>query len=425
MKVALIYSFKESSWFSCTVINKNIRKAYDKLFGEENIIHIHYGHDRLIKNSDIKLLIEEQVEKLIFIDHKPTPINFLEKFIRINNFDEYNPDYIIHVFGDYPLYLKEWRSVNEILEGKSVKYICASKKQKLFLEKFVVQKDIIFICPFPVNNEQFKLDNSKRANLRSKYDIDEDSKVFLFTGRLSYQKRIIELIQCFKKAIETNLIKDNSRLVIIGEFDNLGFPYLNQTHIEGEYFRQVDRQVNNDKYKDNIVFTGSIDNYLLNDYYNMADYYYSLSTYHDEDYGMSVAEAGCSGLPLILTNWAGYHSFKISRMPEACELVNVELTSTLPTFKSEDVQKAIEKMTKLTINKSEVSKHYIDEFSVEACAKKLEGIIEAKVLNYECGTDLMIQLTNKQFMKGNLFLMSESSNEFNDLYKRAYDVYAE
>lgn len=425
MKVALVYSFAQSSWFSCTIINKNIRKAYDELLGEENIIHLHYGHDRKVSTKDIKYMISENVEKIIFIDHKPTPINFLENLFKLNEGTTFDPEYIIHVFGDYPLYLREWRSVNEILEGKRVKYICASAKQKNFVEKFIKQNEIIFVCPFPVETKQFRFDHSKRELMRENLGIKPHEVVFLYTGRLSYQKRIKELIVNFKECLRSQKINNDSKLVIVGECDSLGFPYLDQMHLEGEYFRVLDTETREDPaLMDKIILTGSIKNRLLNDYYNLADYYVSLSTYHDEDYGMSVAEAGCSGLPLVLTNWAGYFSFQLSDHKDFCELINVELTKGLPHFDNLEVQSAIEKMSKSSHSHEEISRVYRENFSVEACALKLGKILTLASVEYECGTDFMVQLTNQQFIKNNLMFVSETTKEFNNIYSRAYDVYA-
>jgi glycosyltransferase involved in cell wall biosynthesis len=425
MKVALVYSFTQSSWFSCTIINQNIRKAYDLLLGEENIIHVHYGHDRKVSSDDIKELITKGVDKVIFIDHKPTPINFLQNLSRLAEAKNFDPEFVIHVFGDFPLYLREWRSVNELLEGKRVKYICASEKQKLFVEKFLKQPDIISVCPFPVDTNKFKYDATNIEKTREHLGIGIQDPVFLYTGRLSYQKRIKEMISLFKESIKQSIISADSKLVIVGEFDKLGFPYLDQQQLEGEYFRMIEVELSTDpELSKNIVLTGNVKNNRLNDYYSMADYYFSLSTYHDEDYGMSVAEAGCCGLPLVLTNWAGYYSFQMPEHKEYCEFVPVKLTRSLPEFKNDDVLGAIKKMCSSRFSHEDISKDYASEFSVSACSRKLGLILDKKSVPYECGTDFMVKLTNYQFIKNNQMFMSETTKEFNSIYYKAYDVYA-
>ena len=122
MKVALVYSFADSDWFSCTVILKNLLKSYHQLYGTENILEIDYGESRYVSQTDLETLIDQKIEKIVFLNHKPTPINFLKKLevIEGGKLSE-SREYIIHVFGDFPLYLQEWRVVFEALENKKVK----------------------------------------------------------------------------------------------------------------------------------------------------------------------------------------------------------------------------------------------------------------------------------------------------------------
>lgn len=425
MKVALIYSFKESDWFSCTVINKNLRKAYTEIYGDENIIHINYSRKRHVELSDLKCVINT-VDKLIFIDHKPTPINFLEKLSKLDNGLSEDREYIIHVFGDYPLYLTEWRSVNELLQGENVKYICASFKQKKYLEKYISQPEIIFTSPFPVNTKRFNLNSINRNKIRAQLEIQEDELVFIYTGRLSYQKRISDMITLFLESLENGNIPKSSKLLLIGEFDLLGLQYLNYSQIHGEYFREIESVLKKSPtFSENIKFLGALKNSELNDYYNAADFYYSLSTYHDEDYGMSVAEAMCTGLPAVLTNWAGYSSFQLKDYSQLCSLVPVALNKFMPILDKKMASHKLKMIAKESFNRKEISNIYDSEFSIPACAKKLENIINTSVPAFTRGTDLMVQLTNEQFIKGNEIFRLETNREFNSFYFKVYDVYAE
>lgn len=426
MKVALVYSFEESEWFSCTVINKNLRKAYMELFGEENLVHINYKRNRQVSISDLKKISSENVEKIIFIDHKPTPIDFLKELKNLEQEKKDSKEYIIHVFGDYPLYLTEWRSVNELLLGKKVKYICASEKQRKYIQKYMVQKEIVFVSPFPVDPRHFNYDARNRVKLRSELGIKPNEKVMIYTGRLSYQKRISELVDLFLCSIKKEKISKDNKLLIIGKYDLLGLQYLSYSQIYGEYFRSVDKILR--KYpglEDHVIFYGEVENEKLNDYYNLADYYVSLSTYHDEDYGMSVAESLCSGLPALLTNWAGYSSFQIQSNRDYCELIPVELGKYMPNIDMESAQASLIKTLNFKYNREEVSNLYIENFGVKACSKKLGTIIDSDVENYVGPTELMIQLTNEQFLKGNEIFRLETNREFNSFYFKAYDVYVE
>ncbi len=422
MKVAIVYSFKPSEWFSCTIINKNLRAAYESIYDE--IMYIDYTRKRTVEEEDLKALAESGIEKIIFIDHIPTPVDFLLKLKKFEPECFERLEYTIHVFGDFPLYMPEWRSVFELLEDMPVKFIAASKKQKLFVEKFIPQKDIIFVSPFPVGESEFSYDAKKREGFRTELGLKNET-VFLYTGRLTYQKRITDMIEIFCEQLIAGKIARDSYFYIVGGVDTLGVPYLGVSQLLGEYYRQIQKTLA--KYSDvsdRVILTGRVENSDLKKYYCMADCYLSLSTYHDEDYGMSVAEALCSGLPAILTNWAGYQSFQLSERPELCRLVDTRLEQDLPQFDREQAKGLLADF-KSTFNREEISKLYLENFGVNACAQKLKEIQDTKFESFKGSSPFMKRVTNEQFLRGMEVFKNELNREFNDLYFEAYDVYAQ
>ncbi len=425
MKVALVYSFEESSWFSCTIIVKNLLASYERVFGKENITHINYSHNRHVASSDIEVLAKSDISKVIFIDHKPTPVNFLIKLAAAEKNISTEREFIIHVFGDFPLYLVEWRTVFEKLKGRSAKFICASQKQRNFIRKFFKQDEIQFVSPFPVQLDSFYHSDKARKSKREELGLSKE-KVFIYTGRLSLQKRITELIELFGEALRTKRIESNSKLLIVGKTDELGVPYLDHNLICGEYFRSIDKAIIElGEFADNIICTGVINNKELVNYYNAADHYLSLSTYHDEDYGMSVAEALCCGLPATITNWAGYRSFQLEGHEQFCQLVPVELSEYLPKIDSDCFLNLLSKTKDLNIDRSEMSKVYTEHFSVASCADNLRSISEAKVEFFSESSEAMVSLTNEQFLRGNLIFKQQDSKKYNKRYFEVYDVYSE
>ena len=89
MKIALVYSFKESEWFSCTVIVRNLVEAYKKAVGAENVTSFHFGHNYIISEEDIRTMANGEFDRIVFIDHKPTPTAFLEMHERKKEFHLY------------------------------------------------------------------------------------------------------------------------------------------------------------------------------------------------------------------------------------------------------------------------------------------------------------------------------------------------
>ena len=426
MKVALVYSFKESDWFSCNVIVNNLKLAYSEIFNEENIVHANYRRDRFVSKQDLTK-VHEEVEKVIFIDHKPTPVNFLEKLQFLDGGKiSTSREYIIHVFGDFPLYLTEWRTVFSILKGCSVKLICASEKQKKYIQNYFNQKEIIFESAFPVVKEEFFFESRNRDKLRNSYGIKKDEFVFLYTGRISYQKRVVDLIHAFYNALDKKQIDDKSKLMIVGPFDNLGVLYLGLEKFYGEHFREVDAAIqSNPKYSHLIKLVGEVEHEQLNDIYNAADCYVSLSTYHDEDFGMAVAEALMTGLPAVLTNWAGYKSFQIEDQKKMCELVDVKLSRLLPEIDLESVGPMLAKIQQLKFDRKLFSNHVEKHFSVESASLKLKNILESKVEPFEKRSDLMVYLTNESFINGIRLFKSNHDLSFNEYYFEVYKAYVE
>lgn len=426
MNVAIVYSFKPSDWFSCTVINKNLRAAYEAYFGSSNILHIDYSHDREFADSDLDKLISNQIKKIIFIDHKPTPIDFMKRLIQKNKEYAQQVEYSLHIFGDFPLYLNEWRALFLLMQDYHLKFLVASKKQKLLLDKFLQQSKLIEVSPFPVDEKKFSFNLKKSEKARLDLGLGRE-KVFLYTGRLSYQKRIVELITLFLQLLRDKKIEPDSKLILVGAIDSLGVPYLSAPQILGEYYRSIHMTLADyPDFKDNIFLVGKIDNSRLKNYYLAADCFLSTSTYHDEDYGMAVAEALCSGLPAILTDWAGYSSFQLESQPEFCQLVPTKLTTVGPQFDVEAFQQKIMAFKREHFSREEISKVYSETLGINQCAINLGAINKGNFEKFGETSDFMKRITNEQITRGPQdTFRSENNREYNDLYFEAYDVYAE
>ena len=171
MNIALVYSFKESEWFSCTVIVRNLVEAYKKAVGAENVTSFHFGHNYIISEEDIRTMANGEFDRIVFIDHKTTPTAFLEMWKSQDKDYSLLPELIVHIFGDFPLYLREWRTFNQIMKSKKLKFICASERQKRYLSNYYHQDEIFYVSPFPVNVEAFSGEESKNTslNIRKKY----------------------------------------------------------------------------------------------------------------------------------------------------------------------------------------------------------------------------------------------------------------
>lgn len=311
--IALIVKEEVSSWKSCQSITSNLEKVYRILFEKDEIVLIKVPQNFNRYNayniaSEIKL---KDIEQIFWLDHKPNAAILLDALDRVytNVSFEKKPKLNIHLFGDFVLDCLGWQQVGVALANWPLHFFVASKKQQELVESFFVSdKKIVSVIPFPVDEKSFYYDSTEglRKKFREKLSVDENDLVLVYTGRISYQKNIEMLVKTFSTA--QVLFQKKVHLWIIGEWDDILMPYSGKFGPLGSFYAQFNGT--SEKYlNNNIKFLGKLDSKQLLESYNAADMFISLSTYNDEDYGMSPAEAMSCGLPCLLSNWGGYSSF--------------------------------------------------------------------------------------------------------------------
>jgi glycosyltransferase involved in cell wall biosynthesis len=154
--------------------------------------------------------------------------------------------------------------------------------------------------------------------------------------------------------------------------------------------------------------------------YNACDLFGSLSLYHDEDYGMSPAEALSCGLPAILSDWGGYSSFADDK--KICELIPVRLSKSGPEISSSHISSALFK-TSMKQHSDETrlaqSQHYHGRLSVESVAERYLRVLSAEVPKFEGFGNLMRQYM-KKFVHGVPYSQGPKAGTF---YERIYRNY--
>lgn len=326
LKVSCVFSFRASSWVSCQKIVFNLLKAYE---GNPSLKLTHHNLSRNLEAYEVKKLAQEiydnNPEIVAFLDHLPHPRALLAELIPLYQ-SRPKPRIVFHVFGDFTLNLKQWRDTVDIVQGMSVEFIVASERQKLLIDQFLSYPQIAKICPFPVDESEFSYDENLRKKQRQDWNLKADDVAFVFTGRLSRQKRIHTLIKTFANIVfETKSQK--AHLYLYGNPDSIGDPFMAKWEIEGEYFRKINKLYRSlpQEIQDKIHFMGSVPNAELKAVYHGADALVNLSVHNDEDYGMSVAEAQCSGLKTITTDWGGLASFRYPKLEKATRFIPVRI----------------------------------------------------------------------------------------------------
>ena len=329
MKIALVLSLKESEWRSCQVIVPNLCRLYRASFPEAQFEDFDYsvGMSSYEYHNSLQGLIEFAPDKIIICDHKPFQGRLIEDLMREAGADI--PPMYVHLFGDFSIYAPGWLDNEDYLQQMGIKFIAASRRQKSFVEQFILQGEgVVAVLPFPVDEEEYSFSPERRVAARKQLGWQGlEGKDFLYTGRLSAQKNITPLIHSFHDFIK--MTGSRSRLHIAGSFDDLGYPFFG-VHFPPEYnrhlFMEALESLDQSSIREQIHFVGNLSGHELLDYYQACDIFVSLSLHNDEDYGMAPAEALCCGMPLVLSDWGGYASFCLPEAP--CSLVPVRMAGT-------------------------------------------------------------------------------------------------
>jgi glycosyltransferase involved in cell wall biosynthesis len=190
-KIACLFSFKMSSWVSCQKIVFNLHKAYE-LNPKVSLTNFNYTMNQTYEEivQTAKSLVALKPDVIVILDHKPHPLPILQVVKNELSKKKFKPKFIFHIFGDFTLYYPDWDKLSKILVDFEVEFIVASERQKRLIDKFLLPPLEASVCPFPVDEKEFYYEPQLRNVQRTEWGLKDDDLVFVFTGRLSRQKRI-------------------------------------------------------------------------------------------------------------------------------------------------------------------------------------------------------------------------------------------
>lgn len=152
-------------------------------------------------------------------------------------------------------------------------------------DKFIVLRNCIDVKRF--SNE---LNFDEKRKLKEKYGIKDNEKILLFTGRITPEKGVKELVESLK-----NISNQNYKLLILGSA-------LNELKTKTKYQEEIENIVQTISSK--VIFTGFIKYEEINKFYSIADIAV-LPSIWDDPAPLTVIESLVSGLPIITTNSGG------------------------------------------------------------------------------------------------------------------------
>jgi len=276
--------------------------------------------------------------------------------------------YILPVKGTRNIYPKRFvRNFSRSFVRKSECIITPSKKTEKYLKyRCKINNKPIYIVPTGIDTKPFKKENftdADRKSLRNSLGIKDNEKVIIFLGRVGEEKSIDVLLDNMPAIFKA---MPDTKFLIVGD---------------GPSKPDLEKQVEELKIVDKVIFTGKVPWQDVPRYYNIADVFVNASL--TETQGLTFIEAMAAGLPVV----ARY-------APNLTEYIYHNKNGML-VKKNSDFAKTIisilnnEKLAnKLTSN----AKTTVEQYSVEEFGDKLEMLYEEIIKSYK----LKKTLTTKQ-----------------------------
>jgi glycosyltransferase involved in cell wall biosynthesis len=438
MKLLIVKSAVESKWGSCKVISPNLHQLYLGL-GKPFSIEWFSLHEDLLKSELqtydssidqlLQYILKSKPDRLVFVDHLPPPPKVLAYLSLLTNLKKL-PPIIFHVYGDFTYFAREWSYLNEILIDHPVTFIVASSSQKKLVNTFLGQPEsasVAQLC-FPVNEEEYYFDSKERSKFRNEHGLSEDDRVILYSGRVSLQKNVDVLIKEFLKLKKPTA--GQYHLWIAGAFDDVGADFIGYESYHGYMFSKIQSLLEGapSAQRSRIKFWGQQGKNNLRKIKSASDLFASFSLYHDEDYGMSPAEALACGLPSVLTDWGGYSSFVDSASEKKsprwnCQLVPVELSEYGSEIVLDTFQTILKNFTPLKSSERLAhSRAFMDYFSISSNRKVLASILKTDPVEFKGFHWLLEQHAtalnlNWSKTKFNKFLSPKKDGYYHDIYQ--------
>lgn len=418
MRICLVILTEEAEWVSCQSIQKNLIQSYKCVFPEIDIVSVE--NNKTSYSKQINLIGKKSYDRVILLDYRLNISLFFNIYAQLTITQ--HTHFFIHVYGDFILHIKKWDIDQALLDKFSIKLICASSAQNNIVQNiFKGSENYISTIHFPVDTQIFNYSNNiiKSETLKS-LNIPaslHNKNVILYTGRISYQKNIIELLDYFKKY---NMLTGNSSILILaGGFDDIILPYQDFQVAQNFYQNMVLQE--QDEY---IFFLGSVNKKVLVHLYNIANNFISLSTYNDEDYGMSVAEALVCGLPCILTQWGGFNDFLKNDHTMPVSLVKNN-TRLIPSQSSCLKQLLLQQNTYL--KRTAFSNLMKEKYSIEAIAESLKDNLLSSDLceRWNGFTPSFYRFCNNSIYSSHFHSLTQTNSikSYNNLYYNIYKNY--
>lgn len=339
-----------AKWPSCSAIARNIYEAYQSAFSGK-VDDLYYqslrAESRLAEQQSLSHRVRQiKNKRIVILDHAPSPVALLAALGR-GDFEV-----TMHVYGETIANSSEWISAEKKLLGSRIRFLCPSVSACQLFQSFLQDKRAaVRHFPYPIATDVFYFDAEERNQVRKRMGFRDVDRVFIYSGRLSLQKNVDILLKAFAALPKKFNNGGRPFLVVAGGYDDVGSEMLGLPTLLGYYFNKIQQTLRSlpREAQSRIQFVGQQSASNLRSLMNASDIACSLSLFHEEDFGMSIAESLTCGLRAIITDWGGYSDFalrfackterqvdgQVNGQADAVALVPVKLEATGPRLEIE------------------------------------------------------------------------------------------
>lgn len=173
---------------------------------------------------------------------------------------------------------------------------------------------------------------------KNKLGISCNKKIILVVGSIDYRKRSLFIV----KSLKNHLKENNAKLIFCGEGEDLEACKMEACGYD-------------------IEFKGKISDIVP--YLNASDLYLSASS--SEGLPMSVIEAGCCGLPMVLSDIEPHKEL----MNKAIKVKGIKYVET---DNKEEIINAVKEVLNMNVNKKTIAEYFYSNFSAFFMAKQYQ-----------------------------------------------------
>lgn len=382
-KILICHSEQVSSWRSCEAIASNLLHAYRGI--SQGVEFFPYRLDwagQAFPGSDLRAAFAAalgrfQPDEVVFLDHRPHPLDVLK--LLSGGIALPAVSWGFHVYGDFTVQARKWFELGMSLRGKPVRLLAASPRHAALTRRLLERSEAsVEVVPFPVDTGQWSFDQAERDLTRTRFGLAEVDRVVLYSGRLSVQKSVVRLVREFAQAVDQGL--KETQLWLVGPFDDRDGRLFGLRTPTGYSFQKYQAALEgiSSAARARIRRFDPVDPSQLLALYRCADVFASLSLYHNEDFGMSPAEALSTGLPAVLSDWGGYAAFDVPGV--SCSRVSVGASSGVDglSLSSKEIQSGLRSAIEASFEtgvREERARAFAVHFSIAAVAARLNGVM--------------------------------------------------